>query len=112
MAPSHPCWGGAEAPSPLLSHAGLEGRCGGDASPVPPEQRCWGLAQLLGSQPSAGDQSSSSSVCTEDFAARWSPCCSPTRKMSPLGMPLLREMVLGRMSPCSLQGEDWMASGH
>ncbi|KAM6241245.1 uncharacterized protein M6G45_011678 [Spheniscus humboldti] len=55
--------------------AELEGhhaRCPrGDASPVPWEERCWGLAQLLGSQPSPGDRSSSSSICTEDFAARF-----------------------------------------
>ncbi|XP_040982159.1 uncharacterized protein LOC115346482 [Aquila chrysaetos chrysaetos] len=53
----------------------LEGRRAGgprgDASPVPREKRCWGLAQLLGSRPSPGDRSSSSSICTEDFAARF-----------------------------------------
>ncbi|KAM6051581.1 uncharacterized protein LJ206_016841 [Theristicus caerulescens] len=43
----------------------------GEASPVPWEEVCWGLAQLLRSQPSLGDRSSSSSVCTEDFAARF-----------------------------------------
>lgn len=55
-----------------LSNAGLEGCCAGwPRGDVPPEERCWGLAQLLGSQPSPGDWSSSSSVCTEDFAARF-----------------------------------------
>lgn len=37
--------------------------------------------------------------------AWWSPCC-PRRKMSPLGMSLLRAMIPGRISPCSPQGED------
>lgn len=75
MAPSHPCRGAGEAHSSLLSHAELEGHHAGcprgDASPVPWEERCWGPAQLLGSQPGPGDRSSSSSICTEDFAARF-----------------------------------------
>ncbi|XP_064890033.1 uncharacterized protein LOC110359133 isoform X2 [Columba livia] len=55
--------------------AELEGhgaRCPrGVTSPVPWEKRCWGLAQLLDPQPSPGDRSTSSSICTEDFATRF-----------------------------------------
>lgn len=66
MAPSH--WGGLTA---LLSPTELAGRGAGCArgdSPVPgEEEHSW--AQLLGPQPSSGHCSSSSSICTEDFAA-------------------------------------------
>ncbi|XP_071619436.1 uncharacterized protein [Heliangelus exortis] len=55
--------------------AGLEGHRAsspwGDTRTVPPEEGCQGLAQLLSSQPIPGDWSSSSSICTEDFAARF-----------------------------------------
>lgn len=66
MAPSH--WGGLMA---LLSPTELAGRGAGCAqgdSPVPrEEEHSW--AQLPGPQPSPGHCSSSSSICTEDFAA-------------------------------------------
>lgn len=59
----------------LLSLTELEGhgaRCPQSVtSPVPWEKRCWGLAQLLDPQPSPGDRSTSSSICTEDFATRF-----------------------------------------
>ncbi|XP_074462290.1 uncharacterized protein LOC141750667 [Larus michahellis] len=70
--------GGGISPGTFLTGswvAELEGHGAGcprgDASPVPREQRCRGLAQPLGSQPSPGDCSSSSSIRTEDFAARF-----------------------------------------
>lgn len=68
MAPSH-C-GGLMA---LLCSTELSGHRAGCArgdSPVPGEEKhSW--AQLLGSLPSSGHQSSSSSICTEDFAAKF-----------------------------------------
>lgn len=55
----------------LLSPAELAGRragCARGGSPVPrEEEHSW--AQVLGSKPSPGHRSSSSSICTEDFAA-------------------------------------------
>ncbi|XP_048179118.1 uncharacterized protein LOC125335491 [Corvus hawaiiensis] len=48
--------------------AGRRAGCARGDSPVPrEEEHSW--AQLLGSQPSPGHRSSSSSICTEDFAA-------------------------------------------
>ncbi|KAF4790658.1 hypothetical protein TURU_138559 [Turdus rufiventris] len=57
----------------LLCSTELSGHRAGCArgdSPVPGEEKhSW--AQLLGSLPSSGHQSSSSSICTEDFAAKF-----------------------------------------
>ncbi|XP_062360264.1 uncharacterized protein LOC134050873 [Cinclus cinclus] len=61
--PSQQCLGMAEL-------SGRDARCARGDSPVPGEEKhSW--AQLLGSRPSLGHWSSSSSICTEDFAARF-----------------------------------------